>query len=182
MRKANSHERFRRFAAVGLAVSLCLGILLSGLHGAQRFTHAALNAPTHGRGKKIANDLHNQVSNTLPFARVRVIVQPTSSWGNSLDTTLKGEGASVKGPFKNFTARSVEMNAGDVEALASRDDVAYVTPDRQVKLLGHVTLTSGTDAAAATAAPNRYDGAGLGLVVMDSGIEATHVAFADANG
>src|SRR5205085_5805503 len=75
------------------------------------------------------------------------------------------------------------MKADDVEKLAERDDVAYVAPDRQVKLLGHVTLTSGADAAAATGGLlMKYDGAGLGLVMMDSGIDSTHFAFADNSG
>src|SRR3989440_5115089 len=74
------------------------------------------------------------------------------------------------------------MKADDVEKWAERDDVASVTPDRQVKLLGHVTLPSGTAAAATTGGLSKSDGAGLGLVMMDSGIDSTPFASADNNG
>src|ERR1700758_2304398 len=119
MRQANSHKRMSSLAAVGLVISLCLGIILSGL-GAQPRAHAA---PSRPHGQKIAPDLRKQVDSTLPLGRIRVIVQPSGGWGSALDSTLKGEGASVKGSFTNFTARSVEINAGDVDALAARDDV-----------------------------------------------------------
>src|SRR2546423_11535514 len=180
MTQSKSLKRTPRFAAAGLALSLCLGILMSGIHGT--WTQAA---PKHGgraHGAKLAADLQRTLKDGSHDGRVRVIVEPAGAWSGGLDSELKQQGASVKGSFKNFAARAVEIKADDVEKLAERDDVAYVTPDRQVKLLGHVTLTSGADAAAATGGLSNYDGAGLGLVVMDSGIDSTHFAFADNSG
>src|SRR5947208_2541483 len=116
-------------SAAGLALSLCLGILLSGIHGT--WTQAA---PKHGgraHGAKLAADLRKMLKDGSRDGRVRVIVQPAGAWSGGLDSELKDRGASVKGSFKNFASRAVEMKADDVEKLAERDDVAYVTPDRQ---------------------------------------------------
>lgn len=104
MRQVSKHKRSRRLAvAVVLAVSVCLGILLSGLDGSSARAHAA----SQGNGRKVADDLRDQVNKSQPGGRVRVIVQPSGSWGGALDTALKGQNASVKASFKNFSARVV---------------------------------------------------------------------------
>src|ERR1043166_7344752 len=171
MKQRKSSNLIARVAASAVALSLCLGILLSNVALTSTRAHAERKHERHAHGSKLATDLQKKLAGTPRSSRVRVIVQPTGSWGGELDNELKGKGASVKGSFKNFPSRVVELKAEDVESLSQRDDVAYVSPDRDVKLLGHVTLTSGADAAASTAGPLPYDGAGLGVAVLDSGID-----------
>ena len=155
MTQSKSLKRTPRLAAAAIALLLCLGILLSGVHST--WTQAASKHGGHAHNAKLAPDLQQMLKDGSHDGRVRVIVQPAGAWSGGLDSELKDRGASVKSSFKNFASRAVEMKADDVEKLAERDDVAYVTPDRQVKLLGYVSLTSGTDAAAA-----RFCGGALG--------------------
>ena len=80
----------------------------------------------------------------------------------------------------DVASRAVKIKAKDVDAIASRSDVAYMSLDREVKLLGHVSLTTGADAAKAIGGTTKYDGTGIGIAVFDSGIDPNHISLNDA--
>ncbi len=164
----------RRRAALALVFSLCLGIILCDRTLSVRTAQAGT-----AKKDKIGSDLRKKIKDAaLAENDLDVIVQPKSIWNSTLDSDLKGKGAKVGAAFKNFAARSVKMKAKYVEAIGARTDVGYVSLDHEAKQLGHLTLTSGTDAAAATAGPlGKYDGSGIGIVIMDSGIDTSHNSF-----
>ena len=62
---------------------------------------------------------------------------------------MLNNGGQITKNYKNFNARAVSLPASAVNALASRSDIGYVALDRDLKKLGHVTLTTGADAASA---------------------------------
>ncbi|MCA1634500.1 MAG: S8 family serine peptidase [Acidobacteria bacterium] len=176
MKKLKSHSSIRRRVALALAISLCLGIMVCDRSSMLRRAHAGT-----ANKNKVGADLRKKVRDSLLGEdQLSIIIQPKGSWNKNLDADLKGKGASVGGALKNFAARSVKLKAKYVEAIGARSDVGYVSLDREAKLLGHVTLTSGAEAAAATATTGgsgSYDGTGVGIVVMDSGIDAGHTSF-----
>ncbi|MDQ3804431.1 MAG: hypothetical protein M3416_11440, partial [Acidobacteriota bacterium] len=141
MNLPNSSRLTPRTLSLLLACALSLGIMLADRTGL--LTRAAAAAPAKD---KVGADLRKKIKERPGDERVGVIVQPAGVWGAALDADLKAKGATVKPAFKNFGARAVQMKFGDVEAAALRGDVAYVSLDREVKLLGHVSLTSGADA------------------------------------
>jgi hypothetical protein len=53
----------------------------------------------------------------------------------------------------------------------------HISLDRPLKSLGHVSLTTGTDAARALGGTTKYDGAGVGIAVIDSGVYASHISM-----
>ncbi len=63
-------------------------------------------------------------------------------------------GASDVRQFRNFDFRAVNLPAGAAAALAQRTDVTYVSINKELRTLGHVSATTGADAVRATAWPN----------------------------
>ena len=116
---------------------------------------AGLNAPpsfAQGSGpqkQKVAADLRAKARTADTYDEVDVILRPAAAWTPALDADLKSKGAVKKPAYANYSFRAVRMKARDVEALAARADVAYVSPNREVKLPGHLSLTTGADAARA---------------------------------
>src|SRR5206468_5102635 len=98
---------------------------------------------------------------------------------------LRRNGIRVRQVFRNFEARAIELPASVVEELAAFDEVSYISEDSEVKTLGHVSATTGADAVRqqtktgllGTTTNYTLDGSGIGMAVLDSGIDTTHKAF-----
>ncbi|MDQ3801474.1 MAG: S8 family peptidase, partial [Acidobacteriota bacterium] len=153
------------------------GIVLMLLAGAQVETALA-----QGRDKK-SDKLKKKMSQTPANDYIDVIVSPTSSWSNSLTTDLNNRAAVLKKSYSSFTFKVYKIKQRDIDSITSRSDVGFLTVDDTVKTLGHVTLTSGADnirALNGTASP--LDGSGIGIVVVDSGIDPNHQSFRDGSG
>ena len=60
----------------------------------------------------------------------------------------------------------------------------YVSLDKQMKSLGHVSQTTGADAVRTQTTPTPYtlDGSGVAIAVLDSGIYQQHVSFLGTTG
>ncbi|MET0647462.1 MAG: S8 family peptidase [Pyrinomonadaceae bacterium] len=112
--------------------------------------------------------------------RVRVILQERAG----LDALLgSGLGAEVKtrGRFESLDARVVELPARLVERLSEQKGVRFLSLDRETTGFGHVSRTTGTDEVRETEGKNvsGLDGEGIGIAVLDSGIDTGHSKFFD---
>jgi len=137
-------------------------------------------AQTTGGRQKVSADLQQQLGQS---GKVNVVVKSVKAWTSTLDTAVKNNNGTVTKSFANFPLRTVSLPASAVAALAARADVDYVALDREVKLLGHVSLTTGADAARVMANSNpAYDGTGIGIAVLDSGIDPNHTALTQESG
>jgi serine protease AprX len=125
-------------------------------------------------GDKVSADLKQKLDGG---GKVDVVVKAAGSWNKTLDDAVKNNNGSVTKSYANFAVRAVSLPASAVAALASRSDVGYLALDREVKLLGHVSLTSGADAARVMGnySPT-YDGTGVGIAVLDSGVDTNHAS------
>jgi serine protease AprX len=141
-------------------------------------------APTaHARtpsGDKVSADLKQKLNGG---GKVDVVINAAGSWSATLDNAVKNNNGSVTKSYANFPVRAVSLPASAVAALAARSDVGYLALDREVKLLGHVSLTSGADAARVMGnySPT-FDGTGVGIAVLDSGIDTNHVSMTQESG
>jgi serine protease AprX len=110
--------------------------------------------------------------------RVRVIVQG----GAGLEAALGAE-VKTRGSFDTLGARVVELPARLVERLSEQKGVRFLSLDRETAGFGHVTRTTGADDVRETAGTNvtGLDGTGIGIAVLDSGIDTGHTAFLDRN-
>ncbi|HWS86656.1 MAG TPA: S8 family serine peptidase [Pyrinomonadaceae bacterium] len=156
--------------AVAAAVAAALTLPCAPRVGAQAL----------GGKQKVSADLRQKLTSG---GKLNVVVKAASAWNKTLDDAVKSNNGTVTKSFANFPLRAVSLPAAAVESFASRADVDYVALDREVKLLGHVTLTTGADAARVMAnyAPT-YDGTGVGIAVLDSGLDPAHTVFTQESG
>ncbi|MCA1593293.1 MAG: S8 family serine peptidase [Acidobacteria bacterium] len=126
---------------------------------------------------KLSKDLLEHVHNARGYERVRVIVQPSYSWGKAHDEAIQAHGGDVKQQFGNLEERVVELPTYAVELLAARDDVEYVSPDREIESSGHLLTTTGAYGLAATSGRGSLDGTGIGIAIFDSGVDSAHISF-----
>jgi serine protease AprX len=122
-----------------------------------------------------------KVNNGYGNELVRVIIQPTAAWEATLEETVEQSGGSNIRQFQNFRLRVVTLSANAALALSGRSDVSYVSLNREVRTLGHVSATTGADVVRESSGTNTsgLDGTGIGIAVLDSGIDTTHKAFLD---
>src|SRR6266545_4522849 len=163
----------RPWIALLLALTIFAGLRVSD--------HAHAESTQKPKANKISADVHRKVSVGQGNDRIRVIVQPREAWTSDLDSALQEVGVTNIREFQKFNFRVVTVSAAAAEALASRDDVAYVSVNREVLTLGHVSLTTGADAVRETngTTTDGLDGTGIGIAVLDSGIDVNHKAFLD---
>ncbi len=116
----------------------------------------------------------------------RVIVNLS---GLATDLTLKScllkLGGRVHQVHPNLGVAAVELPLGRVRELAAETDIEYVSPDRPMEALGHLETTTGADQARQLAMMNgvsNLDGTGVGLVVIDSGVDKNHKLIRPSTG
>ncbi|HJQ34348.1 MAG TPA: S8 family serine peptidase [Pyrinomonadaceae bacterium] len=129
---------------------------------------------------KVSADLRQKLSSG---GKLNVVITAASSWNKTLDDAVKSNNGTVTKTYGAFAVRAASLPAAAVEAMAARSDVGYVALDRDVQVLGHVSLTSGADAARVMGNYNpTYDGTGVGIAVLDSGVDPNHTAMTVESG
>ena len=99
----------------------------------------------------------------------------------SLRRAILDAHGSVYYKFSSVNGLLVMLPAASVVSIARRSDVEVMSPNRPTARTRSF-LESITGAAAVRTLPTPYDGSGVGIAVLDSGVMATHKAFADASG
>lgn len=130
---------------------------------------ALLAMPAYGQMRKFSRDINEAVT---PKGTVKVIVQYRNMPTASALTGLKGNGARIGFKLHTIGAMAMEVPVGMLEALEKDPNVAYVTPDRQVSLTANPQTEEFATAIQADIAASTYafDGTGIGVAVIDSGI------------
>lgn len=131
-------------------------------------------APKNKKSKKLTERMERVERDDL----IDVIIKPTASWSAELDRTLSGKGAVKKRSFSNFDFRVFSVKRSEIDSLAARFDIDYLTLDDRVKALGHVTNTTGAAAVRnLNGSSSSLEGSGIGIVIIDSGIDTGHVSL-----
>ena len=115
-------------------------------------------AESNGGGqpeRKVSKDILKKVADGRGGDFVRVIIQPASAADSSIDSTIEYSGGSNIRKFRNFAVRVATLPAHAAVNLASRSDVAYVSLNRDVRPMGHVSRTTGADLARGPRGPER---------------------------
>src|SRR6185503_5802475 len=169
-------QALKRFVTVAVLVSLCTATFVS------TNTRAAHKPLTTTSNTKISPDLQRLILSGNGDARVKVIVQSKTATPSLLGGLLNTVGGLLVSVLSNLNIRIVEVQANNVDVLASDPDVAYISLDAAVGPTGHVTTTTGTQQIRAQKSllglNPTLDGSGVTIAVIDSGIDSKHKSFA----
>ncbi|HEY0003215.1 MAG TPA: S8 family peptidase, partial [Pyrinomonadaceae bacterium] len=167
-----------------LLVSLCVWLSSGESTAAQQSALSLLDGDSNLLGglttEKVSPDLvekarHPQMRNE----RVRVILQLEGEASSALNSLLQRADVNQQRLLQNFNARVLELPAHLVEKMAARGEVRFISMDRPTLSFGHVSQTTGADAVRISTGINTsgLDGTGIGIAVLDSGIDPSHTAF-----
>src|SRR6185369_15352827 len=123
----------KRFVTAAVLVSLCSALFIS------TNTRARAANSTLTSTAKISPDLQRLILSGNGDARVKVIVQSKTSTSPSLlGGLLNTVGGLLVSVLSNLNIRIVEVQANNVDVLASDPDAAYISLDAAVGPTGHV--------------------------------------------
>ena len=112
---------------------------------------------------------------------VTVIVQYRQMPGASHFQSLQSGGASIKARLHTIRAVTMRVPASMLPILANNPNVAYISPDRPVQLTSQNEDCLSAVQADVAAAQYAFDGTGIGVAVIDSGV-SDHADLHTANG
>jgi serine protease AprX len=116
-----------------------------------------------GNGK-VANDL----AKLNPTSTVNVIVRFKKAPTNANHQKIRGKGGVRRKDLRLVKGALYSMRASALEELAADPDVAYISPDRPLKAA--MDIAEATVKANNIASQYGWDGTGVGVAVIDSGV------------
>src|SRR5215203_3494741 len=140
--------------------------------------------------EKASKDIREKVAHGHGGDLVRVIIQPATGSiepSQDFDSTIAYAGGRNIKKFTNFPVRVVTMPLSAALELSSNTDVSYVSLDRDVQPMGHLSRTTGADQARTISTNNvdttdgRINGTGIGIAIIDSGIDVDHKSFLNSS-
>ncbi|MFL6212402.1 MAG: S8 family serine peptidase [Blastocatellia bacterium] len=180
-----------------LALALVVPMLLTGLQVShadqdQRAVTPARREPSRRpandaiKSRKLSPDLEVAATRADDDAPVRTILQVRNPQSENLKQLLKRHGIRVHRKMNDLQMMDVELPKAVLNELAESDDVQFVSANQEVKALGHLTTTTGAEAVRNQTRPDgktyKLDGTGIGIAIIDSGIDKEHKAIADGHG
>jgi hypothetical protein len=162
-------------------LALFLAIVITPLLPSTDSTFAQSQSTT----VKISQELLQLAQSAGGQQRARVIVQLNSTSG--IDSLLVAVGATVTRQLRRLNMRAVELPLPALEELASRKEIRFISPDRPISTFGHIETTTGTAAVreqtttllGLVPTTTVFDGHGIGIAIVDSGIDSRHQVFAN---
>ncbi|HVS81225.1 MAG TPA: S8 family serine peptidase [Pyrinomonadaceae bacterium] len=142
-------------------------------------------------GDRMSPDLREMLQAASSHSgRVSVILQVGNLKSSTLNALLKSHGVTVEARFPQFGALRIEAPLSILEKLAASGNTRYLSLDRPVQSLGHVTATTGADlirnqtmtSPLGVTTNTKLDGTGIGIAVLDSGMDTDHVDFRGRDG
>jgi len=140
-------------------------------------------------GDKISEDLRNEMQSAASGSdRVSVILQTDDAGSGRLNSMLNRLGLQVSSRMTQLGAIKVEGSVAAIEKLAAQSEIRHLSLDKKVMSLGHISATTGADdvrqqtATSPQGVTTSYglDGSGIGIAILDSGIDTNHVSFLNA--
>ena len=178
---------FRRKPLVRLSLtSLFIALLLTytNYFNLPEAVHAArLDEPQVQRHDKLP--AHLKGNQYQPDETITVIVTLNGSRSDGLNAFLAKNAIHKRREMKNLDSFSLSLPCRLIAELASFPEVAHVSSNEAVHTMGHVTSTTGAETgqtAALAAGRGLIDGSGVGLAILDSGIDVNHAQFSQAGG
>jgi serine protease AprX len=126
-------------------------------------------APKHAQGQ--SSKLAPELTNIPAGQKVNVIVQYNSRPSVGLLTAVLNLGGTLLQDLSLLNESAFQVPGSALNAIVSNSNVVYVSLDRPVQSHGYSNNPDFyEDAVFAQSAWNQYDGAGIGIALIDSGI------------
>ena len=140
------------------------------------------------RAEKLPADLISVVDSNRASDQLQdVIVQTTEPPAKSQRDLIRHHGGRIKYRFENINALLVELPVSAVQELAAEPSIAFITPDRTVNgSMDTATRLLGFDKLRQTAVSSygntysKVDGTGVGVAILDSGVNSMTKDFNDS--
>ena len=170
----------RHSAAWGKRLGLML-LLATGMAFGQRWNNPTANET--GRFSRMAPELSELLAKahqgTGKSQTVRVIVQYKQAPLASHYATMQGRGGRLHAKLHMIKGASFTIPVSALAALESDPEVASVTIDHPLNVMDDLTNNA---TGVGSAWSSGYTGAGIGVAVIDSGINDSHPDLRDSNG
>ena len=92
----------------------------------------------------------------------------------SLTNDLVNKNGRLKKSFDRIGVISAELPLSQIKELAKNPNVAYISPDRPIASTGHIENVTGALQSRGLVSGTTLDGTGIGVAVLDSGIDTYH--------
>ncbi|HZS05937.1 MAG TPA: S8 family serine peptidase, partial [Blastocatellia bacterium] len=180
-----SNNTIRRRAVILLAALMMFqGIIVSAAPGSQK---AIRGRRVKAKHRKIAPDLAQQIADSsgkLSGGRLRpVILQlddlTTEAAARNAIALLGGRVRRFHNKLRLLTAELQHSRITDLEA---DDDFVRISPDREVVATGHLEVTTAAAQARTGVNNSTLDGSGVGIAILDSGLDASHQLLGGSRG
>ncbi len=139
----------------------------------------AAAAPAHEG--KLAPDLRQEARKGSPARTVRLVITLQGADTDQVAGKIAELGGKVRGHFSHIDEMAVELPVESLDELAATDGVRYLAPDREVAALASQldTTTGASLVYPGMLSPGGYDGSGITVAVVDSGIDPGHLDVID---
>ncbi|HZI48084.1 MAG TPA: S8 family serine peptidase, partial [Pyrinomonadaceae bacterium] len=135
-------------------------------------------------GEKISPEMRNLIRAAGPNGHVSAILQVSDVNSREVRSLLARNGILLGDSMASLGTLKVDLPARVIEALMKNDEMNFISPDVTLESFGHVTATTGTDQIrnspgllAGLLGASAVDGTGVGIAVIDSGLDTSHGAF-----
>src|SRR5258705_3350116 len=154
----------------------------------------SVDVVTTGRGRDKMSRVIIQLQDKAPVGQnikgimvtdIKRTMLGDSSVRADLQTKFERLNGNLKDTFNTMGLISAEVPLSRIRDLEYDDDIAYVSPDRPIASHGHVEQTTGagvTDGRTEVAGFTSLNGTGVGIAVLDSGIDTTHNLIKSSTG
>ena len=129
-------------------------------------------------GDNVSSDLRDMMANDpTGKKRVEVIVQAKEADNAALRALLKSGQARLSDRIGESDTLVVNLPLSAVSQLSESGLINYISPNRPVKMFGHVENTTGATFVRSMNSGTTLDGSGIGIAILDSGMFTDHNAF-----
>jgi len=169
----------RQIARNTLSLALVLAISLTTLCYTQQVAANSESNPSFAKSEE-APKLSPRLrpGKRAQVERVSVILELNGAPSKDLRAFLRQDRVHLRRELKKSYVFSIDLPFNKVAELSSFPEVFHISTNDPVSPVGHVTATTGTDAGrAAASGSGTVDGGGIGIAILDSGIDTNHVQF-----